>query len=122
MFRLRTLFLIRPLRAGTVLALVALVGCQAGSPGVVTPQPMADVAAAGVSTAAPTDTTTDVAPQTTATDVVVAEAAPAVAPTPLLTPTPRPTPRPMPTPVPPGQALDPAATASKRSSALSAPR
>src|SRR5260370_1042944 len=104
MFRLRSLFAIRPLHAGTVLALVALVGCQAGAPSLATPQPTPDVAA-------PTDTTAEVALQMTVPDVVVAEAPPAAPPTPLSTPTPRPTPRPLPTPVPPGKALDPAATA-----------
>lgn len=111
MFCLRSLFRIRPLHVGTVLALVALVGCQAGSPSVATPQPTADVAAPGGSAAAPTDTTAEVAPQTDATDMVTAEVPPAVPPMPLPTPTPRPTPRPLPTPVPPGEALDPAATA-----------
>jgi hypothetical protein len=111
MFRLRSLLPIRPLQAGTVLALVALVGCQAGSASVAAPQPTADVATPGVAVAAPTDTIAPVAPQTTATDIVMADAPPAVPPTPLPTSAPRPTPRPLPTPVPPGQALDPAATA-----------
>ena len=111
MFRLRTRLPVRPLHAGTVLALVAIVGCQGGSPGVATPQPTAEVAAASDATAATTDTTTEVASQTALTDAVVADPTPALPPTPPPTPTPRPTPRPLPTPVPPSQALEPAATA-----------
>src|SRR5947209_4007928 len=111
MFRLCTRLPVRPLHAGTVLALVAIVGCQGGSPGVATPQPTAEVAAASDATAAPTDTITEVASQTALTDAVVADPTPALPPTPPPTPTPRPTPRPLPTPVPPSQALEPAATA-----------
>src|SRR5258708_31362405 len=102
MFRLRSRSSIRPLQAATVLALVALAGCQASVPSMGAPQPTVDAAA-------PTVPTTDVVPQTTATDVVAADAATAVLPT--LVPTPRPTPRPLPTPIAPGQALDPATTA-----------
>src|SRR6266852_3914614 len=111
MFRLRSRFSIRPLQAGIVLALVVLVGCQAGSTSVATPQPAPDEAAASDTVAAPTDTTAEVAPRTAATTSAAAEATPALPPTPPPTPAPRPTPRPLPTPVPPGQALDPAATA-----------
>ncbi len=111
MFRLRSILPIRPLQAGIVLALVVLVGCQAGSLSVATPQPTADVTTPGVAVAAPTDTTAEVAAQTTATDVVMADTPPAAPPTPRPTAAPRPTPRPLPTPIPPGQALDPAATA-----------
>src|SRR5712692_5219062 len=111
MFRLRSILPIRPLQAGIVLALVVLGGCQAGSLSVATPQPTADVTTPGVAVAAPTDTTAEVAAQTTATDVVMADTPPAAPPTPRPTAAPRPTPRPLPTPIPPGQALDPAATA-----------
>jgi hypothetical protein len=104
MFRLRSRSSVRPLQAATVLALVALVGCQAGSTGVATPQPTTDVAA-------PTVTTTEVVPQTTAPDAVLADAATVVPPTLVPTPAGRPTPRPLPTPIAPSQALDPAATA-----------
>ncbi len=102
MFRLRSRSSIRPLQAATVLALVALAGCQASVPSMGAPQPTVDAAA-------PTVTTTDVVPQTTATDA--ADAATAVPPTLVPTPAPRPTPRPLPTPIAPGQALDPATTA-----------
>src|SRR5260370_39244259 len=98
MFRLRSLSPIRPLQAGTVLALVTLVGCQAGPPAVATPQPAGEVTAAGVSVAASTDSTIDVAPQQAVTDVVEAEAPYAATPTPPSPPTPRTTPRPPPTP------------------------
>ena len=103
MFRLRSRSSIRPLQAATVLALVALAGCQASVPSMGTPQPTVDAAAPTV--------TTDVVPQTTATDAVAADAATAVPPTLVPTPAPRPTPRPLPTPIAPGQALDPATTA-----------
>src|SRR6266850_6919134 len=109
MFCLRSLSSTRPLLAGTVLALVAVVGCLASPTSVATPQATADLATPGSSAVAGTVASTDGASQTTGTDVVTADAATAVPPT--LPPTPRPTARPVPTPIAPGHALDPAATA-----------
>jgi len=108
MFGPRTHLFRQPLLATAILALVALIGCQARSP-VQNPQPTADVPATTDAAVAATD------PPSLPDQVTVSVAAPIdptpdISPTPPPTPTPRPTPRPLPTPVPPSQALDPAAT------------